>query len=270
MPFRRAHLALLLLFPLILAAFWPGYFGRMRTAPLALHAHGMTATAWIVLATVQAWAIDARRPALHRSAGLATFAVVPAFAAAGMLAMRDMAVLGLAGADPFHAAYGVRLALIDAASLAAFLTLVGWGLVQRRRTATHAGAMLGTILLVLPPVLGRLIPSLPGFPVRGIAAFPFGFHLGNAIAAAMALLLARRQGRAAGPLTLVAVVLASESLAFETVARSATWTAVARSAAGTPAILVALFGVTASAAMLWTAWHAPSRQGADPGVPVAG
>jgi len=270
MPFRRAHLVLLLLFPLILVAFWPGYFGRMRGAAFALHAHGITATAWIALTTVQAWTMGARRVALHRSAGLATFAVVPLFAAAGLLAMRDMATLGLAGADPFHAAFGVRLAMIDAASLSAFLALVGWGLARRRHVAVHAGAMLGTVLLVLPPIVGRLVPMLPGLPVHGIAAFPIGFHVGNAVSAGLALLPSRRTRRATAPLTLAATVLVLESLAFETVARGSLWTAVARSAAGTPAPLVALFGLAMSAAVLWSAWYHPSGERRGAAVPAAG
>ncbi|WP_447406154.1 hypothetical protein, partial [Clostridium perfringens] len=82
MPYRHAYRWLLGLFPLIALAFWPGYLGQLAQAPFALHAHGLTATAWLMLLTAQSWSIHARRAAWHRAAGLATFAVVPLFAAA--------------------------------------------------------------------------------------------------------------------------------------------------------------------------------------------
>lgn len=258
MPFRRAHVVLLALFPLILLAFWPNYLGRLGTASFALHAHGITACAWIALAAFQAWTIDARQVALHRSAGLALFALVPLFTAAGLLAMRDMAVLGVAAADPFHAGFGVPLSLLDAVSVATFLVLVGWGVAQRRRAAVHAGAMMGTVLLVMPPVLGRLAGALP-LPDSWFRAVPsLGFHLGELAAAALSLLLVRREPGAAAPLRLVAAVLIVQSLALETAARSATWAAFAAAFSRLPALLVVLFGLTASAAVLWTAWfHRP-------------
>ena len=49
MPYRRAWWAMLVLAPIILLAFWPAYFGALPTAPLAFHAHGLTATAWLLL-----------------------------------------------------------------------------------------------------------------------------------------------------------------------------------------------------------------------------
>ena len=91
MPYRHAHWWLSALFPLIGVAFWPGYWGRLGTAPFALHAHGLTATAWLLLLTVQSWSIHARKPAWHRATGLATFVVLPMFAAAGPLALQGMA-----------------------------------------------------------------------------------------------------------------------------------------------------------------------------------
>ena len=44
MPYRHLHLFLPLLFPAILFAFWPGYFGRLATAPCGFHLHGIVAT----------------------------------------------------------------------------------------------------------------------------------------------------------------------------------------------------------------------------------
>jgi len=111
MPFTSAHHWLLPLFPLILLAFWPGYFGRLGGAPFALHVHGLSATLWIGLVTLQGWTIGRRRIAQHRFAGRLVLLAVPLFAAGALLAMQGMAALAATRADPFHATYGARLAL---------------------------------------------------------------------------------------------------------------------------------------------------------------
>src|SRR5689334_3909366 len=92
MPYRYAHHALLLgLLPITLFAFWPAYFGRLGQAPFAFHAHGLTATAWILLVMAQSWSIHARRFALHRQLGQLLFVAVPLFVAGGAIAVQSMA-----------------------------------------------------------------------------------------------------------------------------------------------------------------------------------
>src|SRR3569623_1355774 len=167
MPYRRAYWWLLALFPLIAVAFWPGYLGQLGKAPFALHAHGITATAWLILLAMQSWSISVRRPAMHRAAGLATFAVLPLFAAAGPLALQGMAILWWTQADPFHSAYCARLVVVDMIAGPSVIILAVCAFLHRRRLETHASAMLATALLVLPPGIGRLFPAIPGFPHGG-------------------------------------------------------------------------------------------------------
>jgi len=261
MPFRHAHRALLLLFPLILLAFWPGYFGMLRDAPFALHAHGITASCWLMLVTAQSWSIHARRASLHRSLGLATFVIVPLFAAAGLLAIRGGVALAQMRSDPFHSAYGVPLALVDLASLMTFLILVGTALAARRRLWTHGGAMLATVFLVLPPILGRLLPIVPGFPRDGaiLPTFALSFQVAQVLTALGALAMAQRYRRAAPPFLLVVATLAFECLAFATFANGAAWQTAAYAALAIPTWLLAAAGILVGAGVVAFAWRRPPR-----------
>lgn len=250
MPYRRAYLGLLALFPLILLAFWPGYFGQLRSVPGAVHAHGLTATLWLMLLTWQSWSARAARLPAHRTAGLALFLFVPLFTAGGLLAIRDMAAQALAATDHFNAIYGFPLAFEDAVAVLALLVLVGWAVAMRRRTVVHAAAMLATAWLVLPPILTRLLPALPG-----LHSFVAAVYAANVIAAGGALLVTTRERRGARPFLFVVAVLAVQIATFQTLAASAAWTRIAVALVAVPPTLLAAAGIVASAVVLWLAWR---------------
>lgn len=58
-------------------AFWPAYVGTLRSAPFTFHAHGSTASAWIVPVAAQGWTVHSRRLAWHRRIGQAVFVLIP-------------------------------------------------------------------------------------------------------------------------------------------------------------------------------------------------
>jgi len=252
MPFRRAHLVLLLLVPMIALAFWPGYFGQVRSAPFALHAHGLSAMAWLGLLWVQAWSARGRL-SLHRQTGLAMFVAVPLFVMGGLLAMQGMAALAAAKSDPFHAHYGARLALDDALAILAFLSLVTFAVAWRRKVWLHGGAMLGTALLVLPPILTRL----PVFPDS--ATFVTVFLIAQGTALAGALGLAAIYPRSRGPFGFVAATIAVQSLLVQTFGLSGAWERICFGLIGVPAPLLAVTGLVLGAVSLWLAWRRPMR-----------
>lgn len=249
MPFRSAYLVLLLLVPMIALAFWPSYFGRLPAAPFALHAHGLSAMAWLVLLELQAWTTARRQLALHRQTGLAMFALVPAFVAGGLLAMQGMAALAAAQSDPFHARYGARLALDDALAILAFVALVTFATAQRRRVWLHGGAMLGTALLVLPPIITRL----PIFPDS--ASFNMVFLAAQGVALLGAVALGGLHPRSKGPFGFVAATIVLQSLLVQTVGQSAAWQRACFSLIGIPAIVLAFVGIVIGLAPLWWAWQ---------------
>lgn len=271
MPYRNAHWAVLMLMPLILTAFWPGYFGQLREAPLALHGHGLSASAWLLLLALQLWSIHARKMMLHRTAGLALFVIVPVFAGASLAAIQGGFALFAVQSDPFHAAFAVRLGMVDLIALATFVGLVRYALVTRRSARTHASAMLATGLLVLPPILARLVPLLPNFAdmaVAGAQGFVLAFHVGQGLAvlAALGLYLADRKART---FLVVAVSIGVQSVLFETVGASTLWATLATKTTAIPAGLLALIGATLTTAVLYQGWtRIPPRRRSGATVPV--
>jgi hypothetical protein len=265
MPYRHAHWCLLALFPLIAVAFWPHYLGQFGDAPFALHAHGLTAAAWLALLTLQSWSIHARRVALHRAAGLATFVVLPLFAAAGPLALQGMAMLSRTNADPFHAANGAALVFADVLAGPAVVILVIYAFANRRRVQAHAAAMLATALLAAPPVLARLLQLLPFLPEDGAERFRLCFHLSEAVMLGLALWLAARRPQARAAFGFAALVTAAQMIGFETVARAAWWDGLVLRLTDIPTAPMALAAAGVTVMLLYWAWASvPPRSPAVP------
>lgn len=243
MPYRHAHwILLLLLAPAVGAAFWPGYFGTVRSAPFAFHAHGLTASFWLLLVIAQSWSAHARRFALHRLAGRAVLVAVPLFAAGAALVFHSMSTK-FAGGHPFYGVFGARLGLHDLISSVTLIAMVRAALVNRRRMGLHAAYMLATVLLVLPPVVARL-------PI----AVPPQFHAGEAVSAlvALAMYLARR--RDGLPFLIVIGVMLIEVIAFESFGASALWARWFAGLGTLPPGLLALAAMGCAAAAIWSAW----------------
>lgn len=250
MPYRHAHWVLLaLLAPLVGVAFWAEYFGKLSGASFAFHVHGLTAIAWLLLVTAQSWSIHVRRNALHRQLGLAVFGAVPLFVAGAVLVFQSMAAKYLGG-HPFYGMFGPMLGMHDVIATLTLVAMVALALRHRRRVGVHAGYMLGTALLVLPPVIERL-PILP-----------HGMHLSEGFPLLLALILAARNRKSAEPMLVVAAVMAVQIVQFHTVGASAAWAhafgAVA-SLTGTPLALVAVAMAALSLLTLSWGWKAGRR-----------
>lgn len=252
MPYRNAHWWVLALLPVIALAFWPAYFGTFRTASFGFHAHGLTAAAWLLLVAAQSWTIHARRANWHRAIGGAVLVVVPLFVGAGILVMHSMAVKYAAASDPFYAALGPRLGLHDVIATVTLVAMVTAALHHRRITALHAGYMLGTVLLVLPPIIERL-PLLP-----------HGLHLSEAIPLAIALIIGLRARRHGRPFLIVAGVMVLQIAQFETLGASATWgrmfAAFSTWAVGPWALAAMVVALLA----LWSVWPRRAARRAQP------
>jgi hypothetical protein len=269
MPYPRAHYWLLLLFPLTALAFWPAYFSNMRGAPYAFHVHGISASLWIALLAFQSWAIHGRRNALHRSVGLASFALFPFFVAGGFLVLQTMAVKFAAQSDPFYRMFGARLGTVDLISSLAIPWLFMMALRTRRTVHLHARYMLATVFFLLAPILSRLAPALPPFAIGGpddLYKFVPIVHLANGGAVLLALFLAWRIPKHGRPWLAIAGLIAFQSLAFETVGRSAAWESLYSRFGTLPAPLVASIGFALAIAATWAGWSAvppaPARRAA--------
>jgi hypothetical protein len=255
MPYRHAHWYLLSLFPLAGLAFWPNYLSIFAASPVAFHVHGITASLWIALVAAQSWSIHHGRNALHRTIGIASFALFPFFVTGGLLVIHSIAGKFGARIDPFNAMYGARLGSMDALSTLAMVYMFAMALKWRRKVHVHARFMLAPVLFLLSPILGRLPPVLP-FGEPSLERFGIIVPLTNLIAIAVAATLylkAPKHGRA---WLIAAGIIAVQTLFFETIGRSNAWETVFTAIGRVPASAVAGLGLAASAAAIWAGWTA--------------
>lgn len=264
MPYRHAWLFVLALIAATIPAFWRTYFSVIGGAPLAFHVHGATATLWMLLLVVQSRTVHHGQRALHRSLGLATFAVAPLFVMGGFMVIQSMARATAAG-DLFYQMYGARLASYDILATATFAWCVAMALKERRNVQLHARYMLATTLLLIGPVLGRVINKfVPGLMIRSPQDFPlfaWGLHLAGLFAIAIALWLYGADRRFGRPWLVVAVVTIVQSILFETLARSPIWARIYLTVAPIPMPLFLATGLAAGAAATWFGWtRVPARR----------
>lgn len=260
MPYRHAHLYLLALIGMAVFAFWPGYFATLYDAPWGMHLHGITATGWLLLLTAQSWSVHQRRIGLHRALGRASLFYFPIFLAGAAAVM-----LSMARATPHHplyAVYGDRLAATDGPLVLLLAWLFHRAVAERRQVARHAAYLLATPLLLLPPVLGRIMP-VPALLTAGatepIPSFGWSVRLGALIAIGIAAILYARRPRDRQPFLLVAVALSLLTVSFDTLGRTAAWHAAMRWLAARSDVVVlgtaAMLGALAS----WSGWVAGQR-----------
>ena len=268
MPYRHAHYYLLLLFPLTALAFWPSYFGQFRASPYAFHVHGITASLWIALLAVQSWSIHHRRNGLHRSLGLASFALFPFFVGGGFLVLQTMAIKFEAKADPFYAMFGARLGALDTLSSFALPALFYMALKQRRKVHLHARWMLATVFFLIPPIVSRLMPALPPLAITGpetFYRFGYGIHIAFALTAAFAIALAARAPKHGRPWLVVAGLVAAQAVLFQTVGQTQVWGRLYASLGEVPVPLLVSISFAVSVAAIWAGWLAgvpPQKRGA--------
>lgn len=257
MAYRLAHRFILLLLPLTAFAFWPNYFSDLSGAALALHIHAITATLWILVVAVQSWSIHRRHRDLHRAVGASSLLLFPFFIAGSLLVVQSMAQK-FVGDHPFYTVFGARLAALDLGSTLAQAYLVYCALRWRRLVRTHAAAMLATLTFLLPPILGRLAPLLPPLAIQGPAdlhRFAYGLHFSHVLVAVGALLLYRRDPDHAWPFGLVALIVALQSLLFETLGRTHLWEETLAYVAVLPIGVTLAFGLTLGGTAVVAGWH---------------
>ncbi|HXG98991.1 MAG TPA: hypothetical protein VNI79_01075 [Sphingomicrobium sp.] len=186
MPYRHAHWFVLGLFPLAGLAFWRSYISQFGTAPAEFHAHGLTSTAWLLLLAMQSWSIHHGARAWHRTAGLASLALFPLFLAGGASIFIGMAQRYIEASDPFYQLYPPRLAWLDIVAVGGIAYFFFQAMKFRRKVWLHSGYLLATAIFLLPPILGRLSPLLPGLEIEGPADFAkltIGFQIANGVTA---------------------------------------------------------------------------------------
>ena len=189
------------------------------------------------------------------------YILFPLFLAGGASIFIGMAQRYVEAATPFYQLYPARLAWLDIVAVSGIAFFYFQAMKLRRNVSLHSGYLLATAIFLLPPILGRLSPILPGLAIEGpvdFAKLMIGFQLANALTALIALTigLRTREGRpffiAAG-LTLVAALL------FQTVGGSPAWQALYARSAEVPAMALALIAGVAGIVIGWAGWTAGKR-----------
>ena len=157
MPYPRAHYYMLAVIAVIIGGFWPTYFSVLNAAPWQFHAHGIAASLWVIMITVQSWAAHNKQLPLHRFIGKSSLLLFP-FLIGGLAAIIDLTAKSfVAGDDALRVAFGGSLLMIVAVAIAAYVTLYYRALRYRRKVWIHSGYLLSTPLILFESAFHRLM-----------------------------------------------------------------------------------------------------------------
>lgn len=264
MPYRHAHWYVLSLFPLAALAFWPSYLSQFGKASMEFHAHGLTATLWLLLLAGQSWTMHHDRRVLHRTVGTASLLLFPLFLMGGVGIFFGMAQRTVDG-SPFHVLYAARLAWLDFVGVGGFAYFYYEALRQRRKVHPHSGYMLATAIFLLPPIFGRLMAIPLG--VRGPEQFDrlgMGFQIANLLVAALAFAIAWRRRPHGRPFALAGVLTLASALLYQFVGGLRAWETLFVRAADLPTAPFALAAGLAGVLVAMAGWTA-GRRAVPPG-----
>ncbi len=218
--YRRPHWPLILLLPVTLMAFWPGYLMRLDDSPWQVHFHGVTGLAWILLLIAQSMLASRRRFDLHRRLGKVTYVMAPLVLLGGFMVLYTMAArMNGESLSPFFQTFGYRLAFIDLVGNLHYATVVTLALVQKRDIALHSRLMLSSVIPLLYAVFSRFYDFESFWTVTDVSFLT---------AEIIVLVLILRDHRAGGiryPWVLAMAVLLFQHLMFRPIGDMVAWQA---------------------------------------------
>jgi hypothetical protein len=269
MPYPRASYYMLGVIAVILIGFWPSYFADAPAAPWQFHAHGIAASLWVLMVTVQSWTAQRKTQlALHRAVGMASVFLFP-FLIAGLAAIIDRQAENYIAGEPLHQLYGPGFMAGTMVAMAAYVTVYYRALKYRRKVWVHAGYMLSTPLILFESPFSRAAAFVvPAFQVNGPADFP---HVMASIQWSMAIELAiiaiiwRRVGERARPFLVTAGFIVVEMAVMAFAGDVAALRQLDSFIGHLPHATIVLTGFAIGAAASWAGWQAGKR----PAVPVA-
>lgn len=265
MPYRAGYIYVLALLALTLVAFWPSYLSVLGEAKLAHHFHAASSVLWTLLAAFQAWTIHHDRWALHRTAGLAVFALFPLFLVSGLWVIHVETVTLAGGLTDPENLNIAQFGFFDPLANIGFAILFWGGLRYRYKVHLHARYMLGTVMFVVAPVIWRLLRNFVPGMMEGQVPFDVPFALGNAAAGATALWLYWQAPKHGRPWLLVAGIIAVEAIGFLTLGKLPAWAPIFASVSTIDLSVLLVATAVVSLAIAVHGWMA----GARPKAPMA-
>lgn len=173
MPYERARYYMFGVIGVIIVGFWPSYFSVVTNVPWQFHAHGIAASIWVTMVTMQSWTAHSKQQlALHRTIGKASLLLFP-FLIAGLAAILDRSAKGFVAADsPVRVMFGPTFMIGVILAIAAYVTLYFRALKYRGKVWLHSGYMLSTPLILFESPFSRVLNMfVPGLTIRGPADF---------------------------------------------------------------------------------------------------
>ncbi|MFU7528762.1 hypothetical protein [Qipengyuania sp. ASV99] len=210
--FRRSGLTLAAIAALGFAAFNLAGITDITAMPMATHVHAAVMTLWLGVFAAQVTLATSGNIAVHRQLGRAGAALAILAVVTGITAI--LATFAAGRVPPiFPPGYFLMLGY---ANIAMFALFVGGAVMLRKRTDWHKRLMLGSMVMIYEPVLGRtlpflIIPALGGpdaaFPAilanrEAFELFRFAVHIGIAV---LLLVLDRRASGRVHPASLLIV-----------------------------------------------------------------
>lgn len=194
-------------------------FVQPMAAPLTVHLHGLIMLAWLGLSVAQATLIRRESAALHRRLGwIGVILAAAAVVTGGFVGLQAVQM----GRQPpfFTPPYFLALSWLG---VLFFAGLVAAAVANRRRTEWHRRLMVGAMIMIMEPALGRILP-MPFI-------MPWGEWLVLAVQLAVFAILVRHDRKVLGlvhPATLMAMIVVTLAhVAVETVSRIPAWVALA-------------------------------------------
>ncbi len=268
MPYRHAPYYMLAVIAVIVAGFWPSYFGVWSSVPWQVHAHGVAASLWVLMVLAQTVLVHKAQLPLHRAIGKSSLILFP-FLIGGLAAIIDLTGKGFVTGDgETRQLYGASFLIGLVLAIAAYVVLYYRALKYRRKVWLHSGYMLATPLILFESPFSRLMTGfVPGLTIRGPQDFD---RIIPSIEWAMALELAIiavlwfRFRDKASPFLVAGVFIVAQMLTMGLMMDNALLKSVLVVIGHMPSAAVVLTGFMIGAVTSWAGWNAGKR----PAVPV--
>lgn len=273
MPYRYGHYFVGFVLLVILTGFWASYFAPIASPmPLGFHVHAITASTWLLLLIAQSLVIHRRHRALHRTMGLASFALFPLLILGFAMIINVTADRYAAKESEFIAYLGPSFGIGMGVAIAAYLTLFYQALKTRRNVKLHAGYMLATPMILFESPFSRAMESFfPWMNVIGSEG-PQGLLdtivISNALVTVFALTLYFRDRRHGAPWLIAIGFMSLQSIAMWFAPYSSLATDLFTAYTRVPPWVSLSSALLAGIAAGWFGWYAAPmrrrRAGAEP------
>ena len=263
MPYRHAPYYVLFVIAVIVAGFWPSYFGASGPIPWQFHAHGIAASLWVLMVLVQSWTVHKAQLPLHRAVGKSSLILFP-FLIGGLAAIIDLTGKGfVAGDSPSRVTYGGQFLVGLALAIAAYVVLYYRALKFRRKVWVHSGYMLATPLILFESPFSRLMAGfVPGLTIRGPQDFDRiipSIEWAMSIELAVIAVLWWRFRDKANPFLVAGSFIVAQMLTMGLMSDNAVLERLLVGIGNVPSAAVVMTGFAIGALTSWAGWQAGKR-----------